>query len=235
MSFHQKRLSSSKVLSIPKKKHKWVTRSNPGPHAKDKSLPLLVAVRDNLGLCDTGREARRIIGNREIIVDMSPTRDFKRPLGLMDTVSIPKAKQYYRVLLDRKGRLQMVPIEEVDATWKLARIENKTTVKGGRTQINLHDGRNILLEKDEYKTGDVLKIELPTQKVLSHYPMVKGAVAMVISGSHTGDMSTVEQRLPTRSSSEDLIEFTDGFSTVKSNVFVVGADRAEVTVPEVSI
>lgn len=235
MSFHQKRLSSSKVLSIPKKKHKWVTRSNPGPHAKDKSLPLLVAVRDNLGLCDTGREARRIIGNREIIVDMSPTRDFKRPLGLMDTVSIPKAKQHYRVLLDRKGRLQMVPIDEMDATWKLARIDNKTTVKGGRTQINLHDGRNILLEKDEYKTGDVLKIELPTQKVLSHYPMVKGAVAMVISGSHTGDMSTVEQHLPTRSSSEDLIEFTDGFSTVKSNVFVVGADRAEVTVPEVSI
>lgn len=235
MSLHQKRLSSSKVLAIPKKKHKWVTRSSPGPHAKDKSLPLLVAVRDTLGLCDTAREARRIIGNREVYVDMSPTRDFKRPLGLMDTVSIPKAKQHYRVLLDRKGRLRMVPIDEVDTVWKLVRIENKTTTKGGRTQLNLHDGRNILLEKDEYKTGDVLKIELPTQKVLSHYPMEKGAVAMVISGAHTGTMSTVEQRVPTRSSSEDLIEFTDGFSTVKSNVFVVGVDRAEVTVPEVSI
>jgi small subunit ribosomal protein S4e len=235
MSFHQKRLSSSKVLSIPKKKHKWVTRSNPGPHAKDMSLPLLVAVRDNLGLCDTGKEARRIIGNREIIVDMKATRDFKRPLGLMDTISIPKAKQYYRVLLDRKGRLQLVSIEEVDAAWKLVRIEDKTTLKGGKTQINLHDGRNIQLDKNEYKTGDVLKIELPTQKVLSHYPMEKGAPAMVISGSHTGGMSTVDQRVPTRGSSEDLVEFADGFSTVKSNVFVVGADRAEVTVPEVSI
>ena len=235
MSFHQKRLSSSKVLSIPKKKHKWVTRSSPGPHGKDESLPLLVAVRDNLGLCDTGKEARRIIGNREVVVDMRPTRDFKRPLGLMDTVSLPKAKQHYRVLLDKKGRLQLVPIEEVDTAWKLVRIEDKTTLKGGRTQINLHDGRNILLEKDEYKTGDVLKIQLPDQKVLSHYPMQRGAVAMVISGSHTGGMSTVEQRVPTRGSAEDLIEFADGFSTVKSNVFVVGADRAEVTVPEVSI
>ena len=235
MSFHQKRLSSSKVLSIPKKKHKWVTRSNPGPHAKDQSLPLLVAVRDNLGLCDTGKEARRIIGNRDIAVDMNPTRDFKRPLGLMDTISIPKAKQHYRVVLDRKGKLQMVSIDEVDAAWKLVRIEDKTTVKGGKTQLNLHDGRNILLDKDKYKTGDVLKIELPTQKVLSHYPMEKGAVAMVISGSHTGGMSTVEQRITTRGSNEDLIEFADGFSTVKSNVFVVGADRAEVTVPEVSI
>jgi small subunit ribosomal protein S4e len=153
----------------------------------------------------------------------------------MDTVSVPKAKQFYRVLLDRKGKLRLVPIEEVDAAWKLARIENKTTLKGGRTQINLHDGRNILLEKDEYKTGDVLKIELPTQKVLSHYPMEKGAPAMVISGAHTGGMSAVEQRVPTRGSSEDLITFADGFSTVKSNVFVVGSERAEVTVPEVSI
>jgi small subunit ribosomal protein S4e len=235
MSFHQKRLSSSKVLSIPKKKHKWVTRSSPGPHPKDKSLPLLVAVRDNLGLCDTGREARRIIGSREVAVDMNATRDFKRPLGLMDTVSVPKAKQFYRVLLDRKGRLQLVAIEEVDVAWKLVRIEDKTTLKGGRTQLNLHDGRNILLEEDEYKTGDVLKIELPTQKILSHYPMEKGAVAMVIGGSHTGGMSTVEHRVATRGSSEDLIQFSDGFSTVKSNVFVVGATQAEVSVPEVSI
>jgi len=83
--------------------------------------------------------------------------------------------------------------------------------------------------------GDVLKIQLPDQKVLSHYPMQRGAVAMVISGSHTGGMSTVEQRVPTRGSAEDLIEFADGFSTVKSNVFVVGTDKAEVSVPEVSI
>ncbi len=235
MSLHQKRLSSSKVLSIPKKKHKWVTRSSPGPHAKDESLPLLVAVRDTLGLCDTAREARRIIGNREVYVDMMPTRDFKRPLGLMDTISIAKAKAWYRVLLDRKGRLRLVLIDEKEAGWKLVRIEDKTTIKGGVTQLNLHDGRNINVEKDAYKTGDVLKVELPTQKILSHYPLEKGAVAMVVSGAHTGEMSTVSQRTTTRGSAEDLIEFDAGFSTVKSNVFIVGSQRAEVTVPEVSI
>jgi small subunit ribosomal protein S4e len=235
MSFHQKRLSSSKVLSIPKKRHKWVTKSAPGPHPGDRSVPLLVAVRDNLGLCDSSREARRIIGNREIIVDMRPTRDFKRPLGLMDTVSVPKADVHFRVVLDRKGKLQFVPVGETDVAWKLVRIEDKTTLKGGRTQLNCHDGRNILIEKDVYKTGDVLKVELPTQKVLAHYPMTKGAVAMVISGSHTGEMSTVVQRTPTRGSAEDLVEFEDGFATTKSNVFVVGSERAEVSVPEVSI
>lgn len=235
MSLHQKRMSSSKVLAIPKKGVKWVTRSSPGPHPKDKSLPLLVAVRDNLGLCDSAQEARRIIGNREVAVDMRPTRDFKRPLGLMDTISIAKVKAYYRVIPDRRGRLQLVRIDEKDAGWKLVRIEDKTTLKGGRTQVNLHDGRNLLVEKDEYRTGDVLKIELPTQKVLAHYPLVKGAVAMVIGGAHTGEMSTVIQRTPTRGSAEDLIELDGGISTVKGNVFIVGSAKAEVVVPEVSI
>ena len=235
MSFHQKRLSSSKALSIPKKKHRFVTRPSPGPHPKDRSVPLLVAVRDNLRLCDTSREARRIIGNREVAVDMRPTRDFKRPLGLMDTVSLAKVKLHFRVLLDRKGKLQLVPIEEADVQWKLVRIEGKTTIRGAKTQLNFHDGRNLLVEKDEYSTGDVLKMELPSQKILAHYPMEKGAVAMVISGAHTGEMSTMTPRVPPRGSSEDLIEFDDGFSTVKSNVFVVGSQRAEVSVPEVSI
>ena len=235
MSFHQKRLSSSKVLSIPKKRHKWVTRPNPGPHPKDHCVPLLVAVRDNLGLCDSSREARRIIGNREVSIDMRPTRDFKRPLGLMDTISVPKAKVFYRVVLDRKGKLQFVSIEEADVAWKLVRIEDKTTLKGGKTQLNCHDGRTLLIEKDNFKTGDVLKVELPSQKVLAHYPLVKGAVAMVISGAHTGAMSTVTERTHTRGSAEDLIEFEDGFATTKRNVFIVGSERAEVTVPEVSI
>jgi small subunit ribosomal protein S4e len=235
MGFHQKRLSASKVLSISRKEHTFVTRPSPGPHAKDASVPLLVAVRDELGLCDTAREARRIIGNREIVIDGRPTRDFKRPIGLMDTLSIPKTKVHYRVLLDRKGRIRLVSIDKSEATWKLARIESKTTVRGGRTQLNLHDGRNLLVEKDVYKSGDVLKLEVPSQKVMAHYPMEKGAVAMVISGAHTGEMSSITQQVPTRGSSEDLIEFTDGFSTIKSNVFIVGSDRAEVTVPEVSI
>ena len=235
MSLHQKRLSSSKVLAIPKKGKKWVTRPSPGPHPKERSLPLLVAVRDNLKLCDSAQEARRIIGNREVAVDMRLTRDYKRPLGLMDTVSIAKIKAHYRVILDRKGRLQLVQIDEKEAGWKLARIEDKTTLKGGKTQLNLHDGRNLLVEKDEYRTGDVLKLELPTQKVMAHYPLEKGAVAMVISGAHTGEMSTVVQRSPTRGSAEDLIELDGNISTVKSNVFIVGSAKAEVTVPEVSI
>ena len=78
----------------------------------------------------------------------------------MDVVSIPKIDKYYRILPDYKGRLILHEIEEKDATFKLAKINNKTTVKGGKTQLNLHDGRNVLTE-DEYKTDDVVLLNIP--------------------------------------------------------------------------
>jgi small subunit ribosomal protein S4e len=233
MPKHQKRLSASKVVAIPKKGKTWMVAPSPGPHPSARSLPLLIAVRDRLGLVDTSKEARYIIGSREVMVDQTIVGDYKRPLGLMDTVSIPKVKQSYRVVLDKKGRLQLTHIEEKEAAWKLCRIEGKTTLKGGKTQLNLHDGRNVLVEKDTYKTGDTLKIELPTQKILAHHPLAKGATAMVIGGSHTGSMASVSHRIPKKGSSEDLIELEGGVRTVRSHIFVVGSGRAEVTVPEV--
>src|SRR5688572_31194218 len=36
---------------------------------------------------------------------------------------------------------------------------------------SFHDGRNLLVKKDDYATGDVLRLELPTQKVLGHFPL----------------------------------------------------------------
>ncbi|MGB1660494.1 MAG: 30S ribosomal protein S4e, partial [Candidatus Poseidoniaceae archaeon] len=67
------------------------------------------------------------------------------------------------------GRLQYRRISAKEAAWKVCRIEGKTTIKGGRTQLNLHDGRNLLVDdpsKDAYATGDSLKMNLPDQKIL---------------------------------------------------------------------
>ena len=183
--------------------------------------------------CDSSREARRIIGNRDVSVDMKPTRDFKRPLGLMDTISIPKAKEHYRVLLDRKGRLRIVRIDETEATWKLVRIEDKTTLRGGRIQLNCHDGRNILIPKNRYRTGDVLKIELPSQKIISDIPLVKGNLAIIINGAHVGEISPVSKLEVTRDPKPNLVKMSDGFSTIKDYVFVVGTKEPVITIPEV--
>ena len=198
-------------------------------------MPLLSVVRDMLKLCDNSREARFIIGGRQIKVDGKVVTDYKYPVGLMDVVTVVKSKQSYRMLVDYKAKLKLVQIEDIEKDWKLARIDNKTVVSKGKVQINLHDGRNLLLPKDQYKTGDVLKIELPTQKVVKAFKLEKGSLALLIGGSHPGTVQTIESYEIKRGSSPNIVTFKEGLTTVKENVFVVGDKTAEIKVPEAKI
>ncbi|UCE73480.1 MAG: 30S ribosomal protein S4e [Methanomassiliicoccales archaeon] len=235
MSKHMKRLASPRVWSIPKKSHVWTVKQAPGPHPIERSVPLLIMVRDMLGYCDTAREGRKIIGERKILIDGRYVTDYKMPVGFMDVMSIPKAKENFRALLDTKGKIRPIRITKDRAKWKLVRIENITTIKGGKMQLNLHDGRNILFDKGKFKTGDVLKIELPSQKILDYYPLAEGNVAMIIGGKHSGQIGTIENYVVIRGPKPNVVEFKEGFSTLREHVFVVGKKSPEITVPEVSI
>jgi small subunit ribosomal protein S4e len=235
MSKSMKRLTAPRSWPVPRKTDQWITKPSPGPHPIQRSMPVLTVVRDLLQACDTAAEAKRIIGNRDIIVDGRPVREHKFPVGLMDVVSIPKLEQNYRMLVDRRGKFRLVTIREGEESWKLCRIENKTTVRGGRIQLNLHDGRNIIVKENKYKTGDVLKVEVPSQKILEVYPMAKGNIAMVISGAHAGEISVIEEYEVSRTPSSNVIRFRDGKSTVKDNVFVVGTSAPVIELPEASV
>jgi len=235
MSKHLKRLAAPVVLGIPRKEKRWLAKSSPGPHPVDLSIPLIVALRDMLRICDYADEGRKIIGARKVQVDGRVVTDPKFPLGLMDTLSLLDTKEHYRVLLDIRGRLRLVKITKDEAAWKLARIENKHVVPGNRLQINFHDGRNLLLTKNDYSTGDVLKLGLPGQKVLAHYPLSSGAVALLIGGKHSGELATVTEYQITRGTQPNVVLFKEGFFTVKDNVFVIGKDTAEIKLPEVNV
>jgi small subunit ribosomal protein S4e len=235
MSKHLKRLAVPRVWSIPKKSHIWAVKQSPGPHSIESSVPLLIMIRDMLKYCDTAREGRQLIGERNILIDGRIVTNYKMPVGFMDVLSLPKSKENFRALLDSKGKIRPIRISKDRAAWKLVKISNLTTIKGGKTQINFHDGRNILVNKGKYKTGDVLKIELPSQKILDYYPLEKGNVAMIIGGKHSGQIGTIEDYKVIRGPKPNLVEFSEGFSTIKDHVFVVGKTKPEITVPEVSI
>ena len=230
---HLKRLVAPKTWVIERKTKKWAVRPSPGPHPIEKSIPLLLLIRDYLKYADTAREARRIIGNREVIVDGKPQTNPKFPCGLMDVISIPKVEEHYRILLDSKGILRLTPIDAEDAKWKLCRIENKTTVKNGKIQLNLHDGRNIIADGN-YKTGDVLKISLPEQEILDVFPLASKSLAMIIGGKHAGDIAEIEEIEITRNPKPNVVKLK-GFSTIKPYVFPVGKEKPVIELPRVNI
>lgn len=237
MSKHLKRLAAPRMMKLHRKEHTWTIRSAPGPHPFEKAIPLGLLVRDYIGLCDTYHEAKRIISNGNVLVDGVKRKDYKFPCGLMDVISIPITQKNYRILFDRNGKLVLVPIEDIDAGWTLHRIENKTIIRGKKVQLNLHDGRNNLVEKDEYKTGDVLKISFADNKISDVYPFGKGTVAMIIGGSHIGEIASIEELQIVPSSKPNLVILKSDkeFSTIANHVFPIGKTKPAINLPEVKM
>ena len=232
MSKMMKRLTAPRSWPVTRKTNVFVTKPTPGPHAVEGGIPLTVVLRDMLDICDTSREARRIVGQRDVLVDGRVVRDEKVPVGLMDVVSLPRMGVEYRMMLNDKGKLHLERLEEGESAWKLCRVEDKTTVSKGRTQLNLHDGRNIIVDDDVYRTGDVLKLSMPGQEVLESYGLEEGNVVLIVSGSHAGEMAVIDEYIVTRRPTPNIVRFKDGRETVKGNVFVIGSKTPEVKLPE---
>ena len=224
MSKHLKRITTPRSWSIGRKAHFWATKPRPGPHSLERSVPLAIVLRDYLHVCDTAREARRILGSGEVLLDQRVVRDPKRGVGLMDVVSLPTVKANFRCLLDHHGRLHFSEIKAVAAKWKLLRVEGKTTLRGGKTQLNLHDGSNLLSD-EAVATGDVLQLAVPGLKVKKILKFGKGAPALVTGGAHVGTIAPLEEAVETRSPRPNVVHFAE-FETLKQYAFVVGAKKA---------
>jgi small subunit ribosomal protein S4e len=237
MSKHLKRLAAPRVLRLHRKERALTIRAAPGPHPLELAIPIGLVVRDYLSLCDTYKEARKIVSNGDILVDGIKRKNIKFPCGLMDVISIPKMRMNVRILFDRNGKLTLVPISESDAEWKLCRIQNKTIVKGKKVQLNLHDGKNKLVEKDEYKTGDVLKISFKENKIDDVYRFDKGTVSMIIGGTHIGEIASIEEIQVVASSKPNLAKMKGekGFSTIAEHVFPIGKTKPAIALPEVKM
>lgn len=236
-SHHMKRLNAPRPLRLHRKEHVWTVRAAPGPHRLDQSIPLGIIIRDYLNLCDTLKEVKRVLSEGEILVDAKIRKDYKFPVGLMDVISIPKMKKHYRMLYDQRGKLTLVSISSADASWKLRRVESKSILKGKKTQLNFHDGNNMIVDKDEYATGDVLQISFTDTSIMNRFPKEKGVISLIIGGSHVGELATVQSIEVIASSSHNLavMKGENEFTTIEPYVFPVGKTKPVIAIPEVII
>ena len=192
-SRHINRLAKSRAIPMPKKGAKWLIKASPGAHSKDESIPLQVLIRDVLHLAEDAREARRIIRTGEVLVDGKVRKKNDFAVGLMDVVVIPKAKKNYQIY--RIGEtLQPVEISDESAKKKSCRIVNKTVVKGNKVQLNLHDGKNILIEKEEdrFRVGDTIIVTIPKYEIDHFIKLEKGTPCYVFKGKHAGAVGILD-------------------------------------------
>ncbi|MCZ2856024.1 MAG: 30S ribosomal protein S4e [Candidatus Bathyarchaeota archaeon] len=245
---HLKRKPAPKFWPIHRKEGVFTVRPKPGPHPISRCLPLTLIVRDILGLAKTRREAKKIISQGKIWVDGHVQKEDLFPTGLMDVISIHDMEKAYRVIPSQKGLTPYTIGKKEEAGFKLCRIENKTTVKGGYTQLNFHDGRNVLIrvkdadhpEEDVFQTLDTLKIHLPDQKIVGHFKLIKGAPVIIIDGKNigkSGKIVDIEKR-PSQKRRSTLVTIEDSnsnrFQTTMEYIFVVGDKQPHISLTEVN-
>lgn len=191
---HIKRLNTPKYVHINKKEGKYFYNTRAGPHPKRISIPLGSLLRDLLHVVDNHSESRKIIKMKKVLVDGVVRTDPRFPVGLMDLVEIPDLNKIYRILPKWKKGLIPQEVPKNEQGFKLCRIENKTTIKNGNVQLNLHDGRNIQIavkdpkkpKEDTYNTMGVLKIKVPTQEIVEYYPLKESCPILVVRGKNSG-------------------------------------------------
>jgi small subunit ribosomal protein S4e len=234
-----KRFNTPKYLQIKRKHGKFTVKPSPGAHPGRFSLPLLHILRDLLAVCDDFREAKKLVKRGVAKVDGRIIRDVHFPLGLMDVLTLDD-KLFYRVLPHSHYGLVLQEINEESSLFKLCRINNKTTVKGGHIQLNLHDGRNILIEvkdpeepkEDVYRRMDVLKISVPEQEILKTIELKTGAIGLIIDGLNIGNVGNIveiSKRFGPNASTV-TIEDAEGnlIQTSYDYIFPLGAEKAEI-------
>ena len=224
-SSHMKRLTMPRSWPLPRKSSVWIQKPNPCGHPLDLCMPMGVILRDVLGVAQNRREAKKILHSKLVKVDGAIETDIGRGVGLMDVLTVGDAS--YKCILDTNGKLRYRTIPAKEALTKICRVMGKTTIKGAKTQVHLHDGRNLLFnENPEYKTGDSLVISLPDQEVKSYHKFEEGSIAYLTGGNHIGELATVRGQDIKRSSKANEVQFDD-FGTISDYVFII-SDESDI-------
>ncbi len=224
---HLKRLLAPSFWRVSRKETKWVVTPRPGPHPASFSIPLSIALKHIVNFADTTAEAKKIARKGEVLVDGKRRRDYGYPIGLFDVMSVPKMKKSYRAIPVKKG-LEMIEVSEKESILKILKIVGKTVMKKGKTQLNFHDGKNLIVEKDNYKTGDSLLVELPTLKVVEHIPLAKSSVGIVSRGADAGELGKIKEFIKgTIKEPQKILCEIEGAERVvsKNNFIVLGKDK----------
>lgn len=178
---HQTRQQTTKKLPIQRKGTKYVARALSHPQ---ESVPVIIAIRDMLGLAKTKKEVKKMILQKLLKINGTQVQDYHESIRLFNILEADKA---YVLKLSpvRKFFLE----ETKDKNERLCKVVAKKIVSGGKIQLNLHDGTNVLSDK-KIQIGDSLYLDM-SGKIKQHIPLEKGKEAFVLSGRYAGQSGKI--------------------------------------------
>ena len=231
MSRHIKRIAAPKTWQLLRKAKKYVIKPLSSQRIEH-TIPIVLAIRDLLNYAKTASEVKKLLNEKQVMVDGKIVKDKKRGVALMDVVSFPKIKEHYRVLLNKQGKLYLKKITEQESKIKICKITAKKMIGKNKKQYTTHDGCTIITDKD-YKVSDSLVIEIPEQKITKHISFDKNKIGYVILGKYAGQLGKIEEITQEMKRARVKISTKQGkIETLRKYVLIIGDEKPVISVEE---
>lgn len=192
---------------------------------------MTVLLRQRLKYALTNQECLKICKQKEgvIKVDGKIRRDHRFPLGHMDVVTIEKTNEFFRILIDTKGRFNPHKIDAKEASFKLCKVVKKYIGKNKIPFVTTHDGRSFRFPHPDISKMDSLKVNLATGEISSVIKFVNGVTVYLTGGNNIGRIGVL-QSVEKHPGSFDIAHVKDSrgnqFATRTGNIFVIGDGKS---------
>ncbi len=172
---HLKRQAAATNLPIKRKGTTYIARALSNPY---NSVPLLIALRDMLKLVKTRKELEKMIKLKLLKINWRIARDYRDSINIFN---ILEADKKYILTILKTGRFAF---EEATSSDRLCKVTGRKLLSGGKIQLNLHDGTN-LLSNDKINIEDSVYLS-QENKIKKHLSLEKNVKVFVMSGKYKG-------------------------------------------------
>ncbi len=183
-----KRNKIEKFWPIPRKGTKYVAAP---AHNQKHAISLIVVMRDILKILKTKKELKKVINEKQILVNNKIIREINYPICLFDKISIPNFKKNYRATLSKHKKIIFEEISDKEAETKIFKVIGKKILGSKKLQLNLLHGKN-LLTKEDVNTEDSVVFNFKENKIAKVLSMKKGQEVLVTKGKHAGHKGKIE-------------------------------------------
>jgi small subunit ribosomal protein S4e len=183
---HLKRSKADKKWPIPRKGTKFVVANIGNP---ERSIPLLVALRDMLKIGQNRKEVESILNKGEIVVNGKIRRDEKFSMQIYDILKIKSSGKIFMLAINKHQRFDLVEVKKDE---KISKIIGKKKLKGNKTQISLIGGENFIV-KENLKIGDSAVINFAKKSIDKVIPLKQGSEVGIICGSYIGQTGKITE------------------------------------------
>ncbi|MBS3075513.1 hypothetical protein J4429_03560 [Candidatus Pacearchaeota archaeon] len=185
---HLKRNNIKNFWPIPRKGTKFVAVPS---HNQYEALPLVVVMRDILKLVRNNKELKKVIHEKQVLVNNKIIHDTNYPISLFDIINLPHINKHYKAIISKNKKMDFEEINNKEKT-KVLKVICKKVIDSKNIQLNLMHGWNVI-SKEKVNTGDSVVINMEDKKIVKIIPLEKGRKVIVIKGKHTGNTGKIEE------------------------------------------